>query len=60
VSTEGLPPTFPGSPPTPPPPTGRESIGELYDRLPKDVWVNLPEYGIRVKAIANPPQAPPT
>jgi hypothetical protein len=37
-------------------PDAPESIGELYDRLPKDEWVNLPEYGIRVKAINNPPE----
>jgi uncharacterized protein (DUF3084 family) len=27
-----------------------ETIGELYDRLPKDKWVDLPEYGVSVQA----------
>lgn len=28
-----------------------ETIGHLADRLPVDVWVDLPEYGIRVKRL---------
>lgn len=26
-----------------------ETVGELYGRLPSGVWVELPEYGVRVK-----------
>lgn len=28
-----------------------ETIGELYDRLPAGQWVELPEYGIRVRRL---------
>jgi hypothetical protein len=31
-----------------------ETIGELRDRLPEDEWVDLPEYGVRVKRWADP------
>lgn len=28
-----------------------ETVGALHDRLPPNVWVNLPEYGVRVKRV---------
>lgn len=31
-----------------------ETIGELADRLPDDQWVDLPEYGVRVKKWGEP------
>jgi hypothetical protein len=31
-----------------------ETVGQLYDRLPADEWVDLPEYGLRVKRCAEP------
>lgn len=30
---------------------GPETVGELHDRLPVDEWVNLPEFGVRVKRV---------
>jgi hypothetical protein len=27
-----------------------ETVADLYDRLPPGVWVDLPQFGVRVKA----------
>lgn len=34
-------------------PAAEEKIGELYDRLPAGAWVDLPEYGVRVRRFAD-------
>lgn len=35
-----------------------ETVGELYDRLPTGVWVELPEYGVTIKRLPEEHWAP--
>lgn len=37
-----------------------ETIGGLYDSLPPEHWVDLPEYGVRVRRWAEPPARDPS
>lgn len=34
---------------------GGETVGQLWERLPHDEWVDLPEYGVRVRAWKDTP-----